>query len=171
MGITLVRIARYIHVVSAFWALLLGVIIVVDVVGRAFFQSPLPGTKEVVQNSIVAITFLQLPLAIFTGSMLRTPMIIDALGGIPQKVLRTLTLLFGAAFFLGVAYSSWTPAFDALAIGEYEGEGALRVPTYPVRLLLVATSAFAAIAYLMMIVYDWRGDLDEDESVRADLLK
>ncbi len=169
MAFTFVRISRAIHVVSAFWTLVLGVMIVVDVVGRAGFSSPLPGAKEIIQNSVVAITFLQLPLAILTGSMLRTTLIPDALAGLPKKLLRTVTLILGAVLFVGIAVSSWQPALDAFRIGEYEGEGALRVATWPVRFLLVVTSVFAAAAYLLLVWLDWREGLDDDDGVPARL--
>lgn len=66
------RIAQIIHAISAFWVLMIAAIIVVDVIGRLFFNSPLLGAIEIIKNSVVSITFLQLPLAIYTGGMLRT---------------------------------------------------------------------------------------------------
>ena len=157
-----IRIARFIHVLSACWILGLGVIILIDVVGRTFFATPLLGTTEIVKNSVVAVTFLQLPLAIYSGSMLRTTIVIDAVGPIIRKLLRTITSLLGAIFFAIVVYSAWEHMIDAWRIGEYEGEGALRVPTYPVRTLMIATSVFAAVAYLMMIYFDWTDQLVEE---------
>jgi TRAP-type C4-dicarboxylate transport system permease small subunit len=171
MGHGMVRMARIIHLVSAWWALGLAVIIGIDVTGRAFFGQPLPGTREIIQNSVVAITFLQLPLAIFTGSMLRTTIFADAVGPLARRTLRTIGALLGIVFFIGVLVSSWEPMLEAWRIGEYEGEGALRVPTYPVRVLLVATAAFAAMAYALMIVFDWSGRLEDEESVPAEMLR
>lgn len=52
----------------------------------------------------------------------------------------------------------------AFNIGEYEGEGALRVPTWPVRFLLIFTAIHTAIADVAMIVLDWSGQL-ADESL------
>jgi TRAP-type mannitol/chloroaromatic compound transport system permease small subunit len=71
------------------------------------------------------------------------------------------------AFFIGVVLSTWPSFLDAWRIGEYEGEGALRVPTWPVRGLVLVMSAFGAVAYLMMIVLDWQGRLI-DEQVAPD---
>lgn len=167
----MVRIARIIHLVSAWWALGLGIIIAIDVIGRTFFNQPLPGTREVIQNSVVAITFLQLPLAIFTGAMLRTTIVADAVGPQIRRILRTIGSLLGIGFFIGVVVSSWQPMLEAWRIGEYEGEGALRVPTYPVRMLLVATAAFAAAAYAAMIAFDWSGHLENEDSVPAEMLR
>ena len=79
-----------------------------------------------------------------------------------QKFMRTLSNFLGFLFFLAILYSSWGPFLEAVSIGEYEGEGALRVPTYPVRFLIVVTAAFAAFVYLYLIVLDWMDRLDEE---------
>ncbi len=162
MGSNIVRFARVIHVISAFWILILGVIILIDVFGRTLFSAPLLGATEIIKNSVVSITFLQLPLAIYSGSMLRTSIIADAVGPTTQKVLRTITGLLGTLFFVFLIISAWDHMIDAWRIGEYEGEGALRVPTYPVRTLMIGTAIFSALAYLMMIYFDWTDQLDED---------
>jgi len=161
------------HIFSAFWTLGLAVLIMCDVVGHGAFDYPIPGTKEIIQNSVVAITFLQLPLAIYSGSMLRTSIFSDALPEVGRRMLRTLCSLFGLALFLGLIWSTWPSFMDAYRIGEYEGEGALRVPTWPVRGTVLAISAFGFFAYLSMIFYDWSGQLVDEEAApgtgRADI--
>jgi len=156
----LVSLARGLHVLSAFWVLMLAFWIMGDVLARAILSSPIRGTSEVLKNSVVAITFMQLPLAIFSGSMLRTELLSGALGDLLRKLLRTAAFVMGAVLFLLIAWSSWDAAVFAWRIGEYEGEGALRVPTWPVRFLLIGTSVFAAIAYLGMIWLDWSDQLE-----------
>ncbi len=161
------RLAQSIHVVSAFWVLVLAVIILVDVGGRFLFNSPLLGAAEIIKNSVVSITFLQLPLAIYRGGMIRTTVIYDALGPSGQRLLRSFAGILGLLFFLGTAYSSWEPALEAWDIGEYEGEGALRVPTYPVRFLVAATSAFSAFVYLYLLFLDWTGRFEAESGEAA----
>lgn len=117
---------------------------------------------EIIKNSVVAVTFLQLPLAIYSDTMLQTTLIYGRVRKRLQKYMRTLSNILGFLFFLALVYSSWEPFAEAIAIGEYEGEGALRVPTYPVRFLIIITSAFAAFVYLYLMVLDWTGRLDED---------
>ena len=165
------RLARTTHVVSAFWVLVLATIIFVDVMGRYLFSQPLLGATEIIANSVVSITFLQLPLAIYQGGMIRSTLLYDAVGERAQRWLRTLAGVLGLAFFLGTAFSAWGPALEALAVSEYEGEGALRVPTYPVRFLVVATSIFAAYVYLHLLYLDWTGRIgsgEGDESGQGD---
>ncbi len=163
MGSPVGRFAQLVHIVSAYWVLLLAVLIFIDVVGRTVFNAPLTGTSEIIKNSVVSITFLQLPLAIYRGGMIRATVIFGAVSPLMRKLLRGLAGLLGVAFFAGVAWVSWQPALAAFAIGEYEGEGALRVPTWPVRFVVVAMSAVSAFIYLYLLYLDWRGAPENED--------
>ena len=102
----MIRLTRAIHLFSAFWTLALAFLIFGDVVGRGMFNNPIPGTKEILQNSVVSITFLQLPLAIYSGSMLRTSIFADAVPPFFRKLLRTFGALLGLVFFIGLLWST-----------------------------------------------------------------
>lgn len=158
----MIKVTRAIHLFSAFWTLALAFLIFGDVMGRSLLSRPIPGTKEIIQNSVVAITFLQLPLAIYSGSMLRTSILADAVPPVLRRILRTFGALLGLVLFIGLIWSTWPSFVDAYRIGEYEGEGALRVPTWPVRGTVLVMSFFGFWAYLSMIVLDWRGQLVDD---------
>lgn len=162
----MVRLARAIHVVSSVWVFILALVILMDVFGRVLFNQPLEGTKEILQNSVIAVTFLQLPLAIYTGSMLKTTMFSQHLSPLLLRLIRSAVFLLGAALFIALVMASWHPALEAVRIGEYEGEGSLRIYTWPVRFLMIATSAFAAFAYLTMFIVNWFGTLTADDGLR-----
>jgi len=153
------------HILSSAWVFILAVVILIDVVGRIVFSQPLPGTKEVLQNSVIAVTFLQIPLAIYSGSMLRTTLIHELMPAFVKKLFRTIAFALGFILFVAIGYASFPEMIDAYKIGEYEGEGSLRIYTWPIRLLIVVTALFAAVAYLTMMVADWRGALSEDEAL------
>ncbi len=160
----MIKTTRAIHLFSAFWTLALAFLIFSDVMGRSLFNQPIPGTKEIIQNSVVAITFLQLPLAIYSGAMLRTSILADAVPPVLRKLLRTFGGLLGLVFFIGLIWSTWPSFTDAYRIGEYEGEGSLRIPTWPVRGTVLVMSFFGIWAYASMIVLDWRDQLIDDLS-------
>lgn len=149
---------RALHVLAAIWLSLLAVTIVVDVVGRFFFNSPLTGTPEIVANSIVAIAFLQIPFAIRTYGMLRTTVVLERLGIGGRRLFNIVTYIVGIVVFATIAWASWDSMMHGWAIGEYEGEGALRVPTYPVRTILVIMSGVAGLAYLLLCLREIRGE-------------
>lgn len=151
------KVARGLHVLSSVWVFLLAGVIIADVLGRVIFLQPIEGTKEILQNSVIAVTFLQLPLAIHSGAMLRTTMLVDRLPSVYQRLLRTIAMLLGAALFLAIAHASLPSALSAMRLGEYEGEGALRIYTWPIRFLIVGSSLYAAFAYLALLYDDWRG--------------
>lgn len=144
-------LARILHIVSSGWVLILAGIIFVDVMGRALFNHPLLGTAEIVKNSVVAITFLQIPLAILVGAMLRTTMVIDAAGPIVGRVIEVGATLLAIVFFGALALGSFDPMLEAWRIGEYEGEGAMRVPTYPVRVVIVVMAVLSTIILIWQL--------------------
>lgn len=161
MGVP-IKLSRGIHLISAFWTMALALLIFADVMGRQLFGAPVPGTKEILQNSVVSIAFLQLPLAIYSGSMLRTSVFADAVPALFRRILRTISALLGISVFIALVWSTSDSFIDAYRIGEYEGEGSLRVPTWPVRGAVLVMSGFTAFAYLHMIVLDWRGKLQNE---------
>jgi len=161
----MVAVARLIHILSSVWVFILALVILVDVFGRVLFLSPLPGTKEILQNSVIMVTFLQIPLAIYSGSMLRTTLLTDALPPSAKRIMRTLTYVLGFCLFAAIGYASFPEAQEAMRLNEYEGEGSLRIYTWPIRFLMVATSVFAAFAYLSMAIADWTGELGPDEAL------
>jgi len=164
-----IKLARAVHLFSAFWTLALAILILGDVAGRGLLNNPIPGTKEIIQNSVVAITFLQLPLAIYSGSMLRTSIFADAMPEFVRKLLRSFGAILGLAVFMAMLWSTWPSFWDAYRIGEYEGEGSLRVPTWPVRGTVLVISIFGVFAYLSMIWYDWTGQLIDEEEAPGSL--
>lgn len=149
---SLTGLARILHIVSSGWVLILAGVIFVDVMGRALFNHPLLGTAEIVKNSIVAITFLQIPLAILVGAMLRTTLLIDAAGPAVGRVIEVGATLLAIAFFGALAWGSLDPMIEAWRIGEYEGEGALRVPTYPVRAVIFAMAVLTSVILIWQLV-------------------
>lgn len=160
-----VAAARMIHILSSVWVFILALVILVDVFGRVLFLSPLPGTKEILQNSVVLVTFLQIPLAIFSGSMLRTTILSDAVPLLIKRLLRTLAYALGLALFVAIAVATIPDTLEAIRLNEYEGEGSFRIYTWPIRLLVAATSAFAGFAYLSLMIADWTGNLGESEAL------
>lgn len=138
------------NAVAAVWAFILAFVIVADVVGR-MFGYPLQGTAEIVANSIVAIVFLQFPLAIERGYFLRATLLHDRLPVFVQTLLDIVAYILGLALFAAIALGSWDSMLTGFRIGEFEGEGALRVPVYPVRAIIVGMSMLIVVVYVMLI--------------------
>lgn len=145
-------LVRACSTLAAFWAMFLGFLILYDILGREIFNSPLAGTVELVANSIVCILFLQIPYAIHSGAHIRTLLIYQNAGDIGRRAIDVLAYLLGIFFFLAVVEGGWTDMITGWEVGEYEGEGALRVPTYPVRSLIILFAALSALVYLLLMI-------------------
>jgi TRAP-type C4-dicarboxylate transport system permease small subunit len=144
-------------IVSALWAFSMSLIIVADVAGRSLIGTPLKGTPEIIASSIVVITFLQAGFAIQSGSMLRASFLLDRIPPPAQRVARVTGCLLGAAFFVLIVVGSWPFAVESWASSEYEGEGSLRIPSWPARFLILFGSSLAALDYLLLALLEARG--------------
>ena len=131
-------------------ALLLSFLVVADVVGRTVFSAPVQGTPEIVSMSIVIICFLQASYAIRSGGMLRVEVVPALLPGRLREALATAGCLLGVLFFGVIVYGGFDGFLHAWRSGEYEGEGALRIPTWPARFVVVGGAALAALNYLLL---------------------
>jgi TRAP-type C4-dicarboxylate transport system permease small subunit len=136
-------------VAAATLAFLLCFLVVADVLGRDLFGRPVKGTPELVSSSIVIICFLQAAYAIRSGGMLHVDFAVSSLPKRWQAVLAAVGALVGAAFFALVCWGSFGPAAHAWNSNEFEGEGALRVPAWPARFIIVLGTALATIQYLI----------------------
>jgi TRAP-type C4-dicarboxylate transport system permease small subunit len=137
-------------VFAAALALVLSFLVVADVIGRVVFNSPVKGTPELVSTAIVIICFMQAPYAIRSGGMIYVDFVVQHLSPRAQSWLAALGALLGAAFLLFIVWGSYEGAWNAWAEGEFEGEGALRVPAWPARLTVVVGCALGALNYVLM---------------------
>ncbi len=151
-------LVNILNIIAAAWLLMLAFVILYDVIGRAVFNSPFLGAREILGNSVVAILFLQVPLAIHRGNMLRTTLIYDLTGTNGKRVIDITTFLLGAGFFVAMGVGGWHDMITGWRIREFEGIGALEIPVYPLRTMAVFLSFLGAIVYLAMvaeIVSNW----------------
>ncbi len=162
------RLSKWLMVIAAMWAFLLAFYILVDVVGR-FFGFPLRGTHEVVKNSIVMIAFMQAAYCVLSRSMLRADFLLHLIGGTPERIINSAGYILGAIFFAALFWGTKDPAVHAIVSGEFEGEGALRVPTWPARVVVLLTSALLVVNYTMLALKEiLQSRLDENQPAAAD---
>jgi len=147
-----VRLTRALLVLAAVLAFLLCFLVVADVVGRVMFDRPVKGTTEIVSLSIVIICYLQCGFAIRSGGMLHVDMFVSKAGPRGQSVMAALAALAGIVFFGIICWGSFEGAAHAWNSNEFEGEGALRVPVWPARFVLILGTALATLNYALLLV-------------------
>jgi TRAP-type C4-dicarboxylate transport system permease small subunit len=143
------KVVRTLLAAAAAIIFLLGFLVCADIIGRGFFNSPVKGTPELVSMSIVIICFLLAGYAVQSGSMIYTDVVVGLFGARGRAFAQLLSAILGIAFFVIIFWGSYEPTLHAIASGEYEGEGALRVPVWPARLVVVAGAALVIVSYAL----------------------
>ncbi|MEL0105969.1 MAG: TRAP transporter small permease [Rhodospirillaceae bacterium] len=148
------RLTRFLMILAAGWAFVLCFVILSDIIGKNVFNTPVYGVREVVMNSIVMIVFLQASYAIRSGSMLRADFIIMRFSPLVRRIAAATGYLLGAGIFLVIVTGGIDMAVHSWVAGEYEGEGALRVPSWPTRFMILFGGSLACLNYLLMAILE-----------------
>jgi len=143
------RIVRLLLAAAAVIIFLLGFLVCADILGRAIFNSPVKGTPEMVSMSIVIICFLLAGYAVQSGGMIYTDVFAGMFGVRGLAFAQLLSAVLGITFFGIIVWGSYEPTLHAIASGEYEGEGALRVPVWPARSIVVLGAALVVVSYAL----------------------
>ena len=143
------HVVRLLLAAAALIIFLLGFLVCADIFGRAIFNSPVKGTPEIVSMSIVIICFLLAGYSVQSGSMISTDVFSAMFGPRGIAFAQLLSAIFGLLFFGLIVWGSYEPLLHAINTGEYEGEGALRVPVWPTRLIVIVGSVLVVISYVL----------------------
>ena len=146
--------SKFMMIFAATWAFGLAFLILANIIGRSIFDSPVYGTAEIVSTSIVIIVFLQVGYAIRSRSMLRADFLIIHLPESVQRIFLVIGYLLCATFSLMIITGGWEESILSYIEDEFEGEGALRVPSWPARWIVLIGSALALINYIVLAYID-----------------
>jgi TRAP-type C4-dicarboxylate transport system permease small subunit len=152
VGKGFVKLVAALNAMATVWIFLIMFLTTGDVLGRVFLNAPITGTPELIKVSLVGIIFLQLPHTFWMNRHVRSELILTKLGPTSREILNSLACLVGVAVFLGIFATSWSAAVTSWEILEYEGEGALRVPVYPIRTLILLGSLITSILFAVRLI-------------------
>lgn len=160
-------VARGLMVFAAFLAFALAFYILADVIARNL-NTPIQGTSEVVTELIVTIVFLQVSYCVATGGMLRADFLIRYFNRNVRRTLNIVGYSLGIVFFATVFIGNIDPAYQSWVTGEFEGEGALHMPTFPARFGLVIGCSLAAFSYVLLLLKELLSLAGVDQSPAVD---
>ena len=145
---------EYLQSIAAIWLILVALTIFAEVTFRnfGFFL----GADQIVQNSVPAIVFLQVPFAIASGTMLRTTLIYEFCSKNSKIIINVLSFLIGMMLFIGIAVGGWTDMIKGWEIREYQGIGAIEFPVYIVRTVIIFAAIIIVYIYASLIIDQFR---------------
>jgi TRAP-type C4-dicarboxylate transport system permease small subunit len=141
------------NVVGTAWIGVITVLISCDILGRVLFNSPIIGVPEIVKVSVVAIVWLQMSHTLKIGGHIRSDVILDRLPPKGRAFIDLIASILGAFVFGLLVYAGWHNMIEAWRIGEFEGELPVRVPTYPVRTIVLLGAALTSFQF---ILFGWQ---------------
>jgi TRAP-type C4-dicarboxylate transport system permease small subunit len=151
----LARIDRLVSIVSVVFASLgaaliglLALTVVADVVGRQI-GVPVTGIVEMAAQTVVISAFLTIPYVMRRGGHIRATVLVSRTPPVVRKTLEALAYIIGAIIFALLAYAAWEAFTEDFVKASYEGEGALRIPTWPSRLTIFLASILMIIESLL----------------------
>lgn len=144
------------HALGSGLVLIMMVFIVMDVLGRAMFSRPLTGAPELVKVTLVALVFLGLAKTLSEGRHIRVTILQNRVSPKTGAILNLIADITGALVLILICLSSWDLMIEAIKAGEYEGAGALRVPTSPLRIIIVVCSALTVIRFVINAIQSSR---------------
>lgn len=150
-----VRLANLLAALGTFWIFVLMGLVVADVAGRNFFDTPLTGVAEFAGLSVAAIVFLQLGAGILGGRMTRAGFFIDMIGRRLPRLRLALDVIYalvGCVIFGLLTYIAWPELVESWQSDEFYGvRGLYMIPGWPFRALAVVGAAMGSLAYLFLI--------------------
>ncbi len=149
------RVAEVLAAIGTLWILALMLLVVADVVGRNFLDSPITGVAEFASRSVASIVFLTLAAAICGGRMTRSDFVPRLLGTRAPGLVKALEVgnaLLGVLLFAALAAIGWPELAQSWRGNEYFGvQGVATMAAWPFRALLVGGAAMAALSYLLCL--------------------
>jgi TRAP-type C4-dicarboxylate transport system permease small subunit len=134
-----------------------------DVVGRYFFNSPIPGTTELIKTGILGIVFFGIAYTLQQGRHIRTDVFLKHLPSTIIHCGNALGCLIGAIMFALVFKFGWEEAWKAWVVKEFEGVQ-LQVPTYPSYFIMVLGSGLLVIQFTIDLIRNVQAALSRKKS-------
>ena len=144
------KVSEILQGIAAIWLVFVAFTIFAEVTFRNF--GLFLGADQIVQNSVPAIVFLQVPFAIVSVTMLRTTLIYEFCSKNSKIIINVLSFLIGMMLFIGIAVGGWTDMIKGWEIREYQGIGAIEFPVYIVRTVIIFAAIIIVYIYASLII-------------------
>ena len=137
------------------WVFFLMFLICADIIGRAFFNSPIRGTNEIIAYTIVGAVFLQLTHSLHVGRFVRAEMFIEPLNKrrpIVGALYEALYSCAGMFVALLIAYGTYFVLIKSWPDITFGVENEFTILEWPLRTIILAGAVTLAFKYFINAV-------------------
>ncbi len=122
----------------------------VDVGGRKFLSTSLPGALELTEILMVAVIFAGLPLVSLRGEHVTFDSLDPFIPRVVRRVQQAVVDVLCAAMLAFIAWLMWTKAGQLAEYGDVTAR--LKIPLYPFVYAMSVLCGVAAAVHLMLLV-------------------
>jgi tripartite ATP-independent transporter DctM subunit len=150
------NLMRWMNAAGVVWIFALTFLICADIAGRELFDSPITGVPEIVSLSLVASVFLQLAYAVHQARLTRAEVLVRKLEQRSPALAEDWYAVLAAVacvLFALTAAGMWPDFVRAVRTSEFAGvEGLFTIRVWPIKFLVVAGAAVAALECLRFLL-------------------
>ena len=124
-----------------------------DVIGRYLFNQPLPGGMELIEQYMVCVVFLMLPLVTWDERHIKVDFIANFISGKVPRSMLLVGLVFDFIILVVLVVFAWQ-GFVTSALYMHIGEETevIGVKLYPFQLVMSVGFSLASIAFLILFI-------------------
>jgi TRAP-type C4-dicarboxylate transport system permease small subunit len=136
-------ISRWLCYVGAFALFLMMVLTTVDVIGRYFFRSPIPGGTEITEAMMVVIAFPALAWCAAKRKHVQVDILMSHFSKKVQSIAEIITIFAVLGTYIIVTWRSFVYSMNVTTVASL-----LRFPLYP--FFWVLTTGFAVLCLVVL---------------------
>lgn len=150
----LFQIESWFNLAGGLLILAVMLISVVNILGRKFFNTPVPGFIDWLVQAVPLIAFLGIGYCQRLGGHIRMDLVVGRLRRRALWLFELLSIILIAALTIILIYGSWNHAERAISIGDSTID--INLPTWPVKLAVPVMLALLLARLALQIWGYWR---------------
>jgi len=130
----------------------LTLMIVVDVIGRYFFNSPLPATWEIGEICMPYIVFLPFAYALTRGNHVQVGLVKNLFSQKVQRIFGIITDIISLVLCMAITYWAWIRFWESYQLGE-EMLAAVEILWWWGKIAMPVGIGLFTISFLFQLIY------------------
>jgi TRAP-type C4-dicarboxylate transport system permease small subunit len=147
------QLTQALNIAGTILILLMAVAVNLDVIGRDFFNHPIPGVNEFIGLSIVAVVFLQMANTLHEGRHVSNDIFIQLIATSHPRLSAGIYSAFhlvGALLMAVIVVYVWPIVLENYHGNYYAGTaGVVEIPIWPFMAVIVIGAAATAVQFLI----------------------
>jgi TRAP-type C4-dicarboxylate transport system permease small subunit len=148
---------------SSFVTLALAFIMLIDIIARFVFNSPIPGVTDTGALLLGYIVFLPLSYTLATKRHIRVESLTDRLPPRGKWIFEIFTYLIGLVSLAVLTYFSWEYFWQSLIINERMGNARVPIPWWVSKFAMFVGFAFFTLQFLSRLLLNLTRRSQEQE--------